>query len=331
MLVAALWFLIWGRKPVLKAVALLALVVSAACGWTTESKGLLVGSRLEEVFRGNSNFGLLQIFQARAGGQRYLLNDYLMQGGYDAETQQSSLMFSYLLHDLAQAYTTNVADVLVIGLGIGLVPMQFAREGANVDAVEINPAMVPLARRYFNYQPERINLTLGDGRQFVNATRNRYDAIIVDAFLGDSAPSHLMTREAFTAMRRLLRPGGVLVFDCWGNFSPGKDFLVASLQKTLADVFPEVRIHCDINHQSVEKVINVFFVASPTTLKIQRPPTFTHVHPDCRAQVEAAFSQTAETDPEHGIILTDDYNPVDYYDASNREGERRRMAMRMKP
>jgi hypothetical protein len=31
------------------------------------------------------------------------------------------------------------------------------------------------------------------------------------------------------------------------------------------------------------------------------------------------------------MILTDDYNPVDYYDAPNRESERRGMAMRMKP
>ncbi len=30
-----------------------------------------------------------------------------------------------------------------------------------------------------------------------------------------------------------------------------------------------------------------------------------------------------------GVVFTDDYNPVDYHDAANREGERRRMAMRM--
>ena len=330
MVVAAAWLLIWGRKPRARVVALLALVLGAACGWATQSKGMLVGPKLQEVFRGNSNFGLLQVIQAREGGRRYLLNDYLMQGAYDAETQQSCLMFSYLLHDLAIAYTTNVGDVLVIGLGVGLVPMQFAREGARVEAVEINPAVLPLARRYFDFQPERVKLTLGDGRQFVNASRNRYDAIMVDAFLGDSAPSHLMTVEAFAAMRRRLRPGGVLVVDCWGNFASDKDFLVASLQKTLAAVFPNVRIHCDIRHQTVENLMNVFFVASSAPLKIQRPPTFDHVHPVCRDQVESAFSQVVEADPNHGIILTDDYNPADYYDASNREGERRGMALRMK-
>lgn len=331
MVVAAGWLFVWSRKAGVKVMALLALALGAACGWATESKGLLIGPKLEEVFRGNSNFGLLQVVRAREGGRRYFLNDYLMQGAYDKETQQSILMFSYLLHDLAVGYTTNVSDVLVIGLGVGLVPMQFAQEGAKVDAVEINPAVLPLAREYFDFKPERVNLTLGDGRQFVNASRNRYDALILDAFLGDSAPSHLMTREAFTAMRRLLRPGGVLVVDCWGNFASDKDFLVASLQKTLAAVFTDVRIHCDINHQPADQVMNVFFVASPAPLKIHRPPTFDHVHRLVRAQVEAAFAHVAEADPEHGMILTDDYNPVDYRDASNRESERRIMAMRMKP
>jgi hypothetical protein len=33
---------------------------------------------------------------------------------------------------------------------------------------------------------------------------------------------------------------------------------------------------------------------------------------------------------EHGQILTDDYNPVDYYDAANREQLRRLLASRMR-
>jgi len=331
MLVAGVWLWVWGRKPAPKVVALLVLALGGVSGWMTQSKGLLIGPKLQEVYRGNSNFGLLQVIQSREGQRRYLLNDFLMQGAYDAETRQSTVMFSYMLHDLARAYAPKLEEVLVIGLGVGLVPMEFAREGAKLDAVEINPAMVQLAQRYFDYDPERVNLTLGDGRQFVNATRNRYDAILLDAFLGDAAPSHLMTREAFTAMRRLLRPDGVLVVDCWGNFEPDRDFLVASLEKTLGAVFPNVRIHCNIPPQATANLLNVFFVASTAALNMEPPATFDHVHPVCREQVRAAFSQVVTANPNHGIILTDDYNPVDYYDAANREGERRLMAMRMQP
>ena len=37
-----------------------------------------------------------------------------------------------------------------------------------------------------------------------------------------------------------------------------------------------------------------------------------------------------ETDPAHGIVLTDDYNPVEYYDAANREHFRRTTAIAMR-
>jgi spermidine synthase len=48
--------------------------------------------------------------------------------------------------------------------------------------------------------------------------------IILDAFLGDSSPSHLMTKEAFESMRNLLKPGGVLVINSFGDLESGRDF-----------------------------------------------------------------------------------------------------------
>ena len=73
-------------------------------------------------------------------------------------------------------------------------------EADEIDPVEINPAVIPVGRAYFGFEPEKVNLALVDGRYFVNKTRRKYDAICLDAFLGDSCPSHLMTREAFAAM-----------------------------------------------------------------------------------------------------------------------------------
>src|SRR5205823_15017603 len=123
-----------------------------------------------------------------------------------------------------------------------------------VDVVEINPAVVPLARQFFNFDPSLLHITIGDGRQYVNATRNRYDAIILDAFLGDSSPSHLMSHEAFAAIRKILNPGGVLVINAFCDFDPGKEFFGRSLDKTLKSVFKSVLIH--------DGGGNIFYVAS---------------------------------------------------------------------
>ena len=162
---------------------------------------------------------------ARDGGCRFYLNDSLTQNTYDPDRKLSVSHFTYALSGLARAYTTNINDVLCIGLGVGIVPMEFARQGARVDVVEINPAVVPVAVRFFDLQTNKLNLTLDDGRHFLNRCRKQYDAVVLDAFLGDSSPSHLMTREAFASIRRVLRPGGTLVINSFGNLEDGTRLL----------------------------------------------------------------------------------------------------------
>jgi hypothetical protein len=76
--------------------------------------------------------------------------------------------------------------------------------------------------------------------------------------------------------------------------------------------------------------MNVFFVASPQELTIKGMPAFEDIHPSCRQQVKAAFFGLVKADSNHGILLTDDHNPAEYYDAANRERERRSLAIAMK-
>ncbi|NDK12106.1 MAG: spermidine synthase, partial [Armatimonadetes bacterium] len=49
-----------------------------------------------------------------------------------------------------------------------------------------------------------------DGRRFLRDTKEKYDFVILDAFTGDSPPSHLLTCEALREAKRVLNPNGVL-------------------------------------------------------------------------------------------------------------------------
>jgi SAM-dependent methyltransferase len=190
--------------------------------------------------------------------------------------------------------------------------------------VEINPAVAGLAERYFDLDPGEFDLTIGDGRWFVNQCRKRYDAVILDAFLGDSTPSHLMSREAFTAIGKVLKPDGVLVINTFVDFGARKDFFGASLFRTLASVFADVKVHG-------ARGANTLFVASPRKdLSILREMDFARVHPDALREVREAFSGTWEPDPRAGIVLTDDYNPTEFRDAANREKLRKSIALYMR-
>lgn len=321
--VSLVYFAVWERRGVLAPVVLI-LCIGALLGLNIVRERRAGFTEARELYRANSNFGLVQVLENHRGDRRYYLNDYLVQNTYDPQVKKSLALFTYALHDLAVAYTSEIKDALCVGLGVGIVPSEFARAGVKVDVVEINPAVVPVAANLFDCETNQMNLVIGDGRYFINQTTNRYNTVIIDAFLGDSSPSHLMSREAFQGVKRILHPTGVLVMNMFGEFQTGKDFFTASLDKTLRQVFPSVRIHASGNG-------NVFFVASPkTNLEMIRKPDFERIHYSCKQEAISAFNGIVQADSEHGIVLTDDYNPVEFYDASTREEHRRRLAMHIR-
>lgn len=319
--VAAVYFAVWGRTGaavILTAAAFAAGIAAGAAGLGAEG----IHTRgLTELFRGSSSFGQLQVVQVKGTPNRFALDDYLIQDTYDVDRKKSTAMFTYMLEGLARAYTAKLDDVLCIGLGVGIVPRDLAAAGAHVDVVEINPAMVSLGERWFDLDASAFSLTVGDGRTFLRSTKHTYDAVVMDAFLGDSIPSHLMTREAFQEVARILRPGGVVVINTFVDFADSRDYFGTSLCKTLSSVFPSVRTHA--SHTA-----NTLFVASPRPgLAFLREPDFSDVHPAALADVREAFERSWVPDLSAGRVLTDDYNPLEYFDAAKRERYRRTLAL----
>ena len=318
---AAIYFAFWSRKdlPVLALVA----AIGLGLGGVGLRKDLTrEWNRFEQIYRANSDFGMLQVIQFNEGRSRYYLNDYLVQNTYDVTTKKSTSLFTYMLRYLATAYTTNLQDVLCIGLGVGIVPNELAGHGVRVDAVEINPAVLTVAEKFFDFDSTRVSVIIGDGRYLVNKTDKKYDAVLLDAFLGDSSPSHLMSKEAFESIRNVLKPQGVLVINSFGDFAAGENYFTGSLYKTLRAVFPHVRIHA----KSELEPGNIFFAASMQPLQL-RTISIEDAHPSVRAQVELCLSSNFSVDPRAGRVLTDDFNPVEFYDAKNREEHRRSLAL----
>lgn len=107
--------------------------------------------------------------------------------------------------------------VIVVGLGGGTIPMTLAAlyPDADIDIVELDPAVTRVAKTYFEFaETPKMKVITSDGRVFVKRAGlagKHYDLIVLDAFNGDYIPEHLMTREFLSEVKSILTPGGVLV------------------------------------------------------------------------------------------------------------------------
>lgn len=154
--------------------------------------------------------------------------------------------------------------VLVVGLGGGSIPSFLHKHYPKtlIDAVDIDPVVVEVARRFFGLnEDETLKAYVQDGRQFIEERPNTYDIIFLDAFGSDSIPYHLATREFLEAVRRSITAEGVVLADVWG---PGSNRLYASMIRTYQEVFDELYI------LEVRGSANMILIALPRKLELTR-------------------------------------------------------------
>ncbi|MCW2949418.1 MAG: Spermine synthase [Thermoleophilia bacterium] len=157
--------------------------------------------------------------------------------------------FAYLRAiDLLPALRPHARRVLLIGLGSGAAAMRLheLRPHLAIDVVELDPAVVVVARRWFGYRDSsngvpQISTHVGDGRTWLAAQRDaRFDAVFVDAYFADSIPFHLTTAEFLRIVRRHLRPDGVAAANLIGAAHGSRSKLFRSMHRTWASVFDDV-------------------------------------------------------------------------------------------
>lgn len=114
--------------------------------------------------------------------------------------------------------------ILIAGLGGGSIPRVLADiyPQAQIDIVEIDPAVVDVAREYFDFKEhDNVHIIVRDARVYVKQASllggKHYDYIVLDAFNGDYIPEHLMTREFLEECRTLLTKDGVLVANTFSS------------------------------------------------------------------------------------------------------------------
>ena len=207
---------------------------------------------------------------------------------------------------IAPLLRPRIRRILQIGLGGGTAARQFLRlyPDAVMDVVEVDPLVVDVAKRHFGVVPgERLRIHVADGRTFLTRSTERWDLILIDAYTtsryGDTIPSHLTTREFFTAVADHLDAGGIAHFHC----AFGGSKLFDSIHATMRRVFPHV-----VHTRGEILASSSPLILDRNELRERAQSSPAAGFPSFPSAVAALRSDPAPLD---ALVLTDDYAPVD--------------------
>jgi len=199
-------------------------VIMGNIAYTTVSKSILLARNFYGALRveeGPLHFDL-------EAPTRYLMNGNILHGIEFVDPARRRQPLSYYAHESGigrmldeLAKDGHPLHVGVIGLGVGTLAA-YGRPGDDYRFYEINPLVEKIARSHFWHlgaNPARQSVVLGDARlSLEREPAQHFDVLVVDAFISDSIPMHLLTKQAFALYWRHLKPGGVLAVHVTNRF-----------------------------------------------------------------------------------------------------------------
>ncbi|MDP2055987.1 MAG: fused MFS/spermidine synthase [Acidobacteriota bacterium] len=207
--------------PALLAVVLLAGAVAVAF-WSMSPERTIGRLEHEEVsafsrIRVRSNGEVRALTFVRDNGQEAVQSRVDLAAPHTLLSPYARGMFASYL------YQSRPQRVLIVGLGGGA-RVRFLTHHepqVQIDAVEIDPVVVRLAGEYFGVRSGgNVRVHTADAVAFVESTVDRYDLILMDAFLRPSSgtdatgvPSGLKTLAFLGRLKQALAPGGVVAFN----------------------------------------------------------------------------------------------------------------------
>lgn len=290
-------------------------------------RNLVDGTQVQRIESRDSFYGNVKVIDYSYASRRLreLVIDGLVQGGIDLNDKRSVYEYAYLAADLPRAIAPTGTRCLVIGLGIGVLPMWYQAQGIATEVVDIDPVVVHIARRRFGLDP-RLIVHVADARTFLTGASARYDYIVLDVFSGDTTPGHLLSVEAMRLLRARLHPDGVLAVNLIGDIGPAGR-MTASVVKTMRSVFTQIDVRPTFAPGPQDTIGNLVVLAhsGPPAVLASERIDLDHVHPMARDGVRIGLTRRVEPAAADAIVLTDDYNPIDVEDRAVKERVRRRI------
>lgn len=252
---------------------------------------------------------------------RYMYFDRTLQSAMNLKDPTALRLIYSRYTSLGFTFRPDAKKMLVIGLGGGSIPKKIQKEFPHmeIDAVEIDPEVIKMAKDYFNIK-ENILLRLHaqDGRLFMTRTRQQYDIILLDAYFTDAMPFHLTTKQFFELAQKKLTPNGIIVANLISAVTGPSGKIARAFVRTQRQVFPQTYVFAArrADNVSLDTIQNVIVIATREKQRldikeiVKRAAAIDKgLFPDPIQDIAIAYFDKPL--PEDVPILTDDYAPTD--------------------
>ncbi len=191
----------------------------------------------------NSVYGNL-VLAGREGSVTLYENGLAVATVPDPEAAEEAVHYALLQHPAPES-------LLLIGGGINGSLVEALKHPSlrRIDYVELDPAILQLANKYFPAaipKDPKVRVHNTDGRLYLKTTRDDFDVIIVNLPDPETAQlNRFYTLEFFREAARKLRPRGVLSFQLASSenyISPELAAFLRCIYLTLRRAFPEVTL-----------------------------------------------------------------------------------------
>ncbi|MEK7119519.1 MAG: methyltransferase domain-containing protein [Patescibacteria group bacterium] len=195
----------------------------------------------QAIFRASSKYNHdIRVIEEH-GKYKLLVNGSRQSGAYiemlwKEAFKSFGLPQSHLQEDLLQILVLGVAGGTVIHL------LREMYSDALIVGVDIDTSMIAIGRTYFGLSDmKNVTLLQGDAQRFVADARRqnvRYDAIVVDLFLGRTIPSFVKNPSFLFLLKSILSRDGWMVMNYLRELEYEKQSqtLEASLKKIFSNV-----------------------------------------------------------------------------------------------
>ena len=257
--------LAWGQwrpsaKAALSGVSVAVLIVGMVLSWHPRPPILywsdFLNMHLSVLYYNEGPEASLAVVANPAGRRELNLN-----GDTTAAADYDDVVVHKMLGHVPMLLAKDPKKVLVIGFGLGSTARSIAQYPIDrVDCVELVPAERTAAAYFASENKEvlaqpKFRFMVGDGRNYLLTTNERYDVISFNAINPSFSP-YLYTREFYELCRSKLKPDGVVC--AWVPTNMGR---FTTLAATFQSVFPHVTLwYCNTFH--------AVLIATPGPLKV---------------------------------------------------------------